>query len=248
MGPALLIDDSLDGRIVVRLNRTDTRNAIDLDMVRELHELCSELESRPRIAIFSGEGPAFASGADIEQLRARRRDDALAGINSRIFDRIHDLPMPTIALLHGYALGGGAELAYACDFRIGATDLRIGNPEVGLGIAAAAGAGWRLRDLVGLPLAKDMLLTGKLLNAQSALASGLLNHVVEPAMLLDAGHELADRISAQSPTAVRLTKTILAAPRAAHPIVDELAQAILFETPEKAELMDAFLSARRRTS
>ena len=157
-----------EDRLHLTLHRPEMRNAIDQVMVQELHAACAHLEANPKILIISGT-PAdpetgakgvFASGADIAQLRERRRDDALAGINSTVFDRVAKLPMPVIAALEGYALGGGAELAYAADFRIGTPSLRLGNPEPGLGIMAAAGATWRLRELVGEPLAKYIHLCG----------------------------------------------------------------------------------------
>ncbi|WP_129783904.1 enoyl-CoA hydratase/isomerase family protein [Promicromonospora panici] len=237
--------DEYDDRVVLRLNRPEVRNAIDVDMVKALHEACAALEATPRVALLIGSGRTFAAGADIAELRERRREDALAGINSGLFDRIHRLPMPVIALLDGYALGGGAELAYACDFRIGTPATRIGNPEPGLGILAAAGASWRLKELVGEPLAKEILLAGRVLDAEEALAVRLLNEVVAAVDLELAGHRLADRITAQAPLAVRLTKAVLHAPRDAHPLIDDVAQAVLFETQEKIDRMTAFLERRK---
>ncbi|NJP88423.1 enoyl-CoA hydratase/isomerase family protein [Nonomuraea sp. FMUSA5-5] len=244
-GKALLVEEGAD-RVVWRLNRPEVRNAIDRDLVRALHDACAAVEEDPKIVLIVGEGTTFAAGADIAQLRERGRDDALRGINSKIFDRIHKLPMPTIGLLDGYALGGGAELAYACDFRIGTPRTRIGNPETGLGILAAAGAAWRLAALVGEPLAKEILLAGRVLTATEALDVRLLNEVVEPGDLRAAGHRLADRIAAQAPLATRLMKAVLHAPRAAHPFVDDVAQAVLFETEEKHARMTAFLERRTR--
>jgi len=237
---SVVVEEHAD-RVVVRLNRPERRNAIDAQMVEELHDVCARLEAGHRIALLVGEGGTFAAGADIAQLRERRRADALRGINSAIFDRVRRLPMPTIALVAGHALGGGAELAYACDFRIGTATTRIGNPEPGLGILAAAGASWRLAELVGEPLAKEVLLAGRVLSAEDALAARLLNEVVEADDLLAAGHRWADRIARQSPLAIRLTKTVFHAPRDAHPAIDDLAQAILFETDDKQERMTAFL-------
>ena len=237
--------EEYDDRVVLRLNRPEVRNAIDLEMVQALHEACAALEAAPRVALLIGSGGTFAAGADIAELRERRRDDALAGINSRVFERIHRLPMPVIALLDGYALGGGAELAYACDFRIGTPSTRIGNPEPGLGILAAAGASWRLRELVGEPLAKEILLAGRVLDAEEALSAHLLNEVVADVDLEMAGHRLADRITAQAPLAVRLTKSVLHAPRDAHPLIDDVAQAVLFETQDKTDRMAAFLERRK---
>ncbi|WP_461162828.1 enoyl-CoA hydratase/isomerase family protein, partial [Sinomonas notoginsengisoli] len=170
-GFGTLVVQERGDRLHARLDRPEVRNAIDQSMVDELHAVCAHLEQYPKVLILSGtpagEAPGakgvFASGADIAQLRARRRDDALAGINSGVFDRIARLPMPVVAALEGFALGGGAELAYAADFRIGTESLRLGNPETGLGIMAAAGATWRLRELVGEALAKEVLLAGRVL-------------------------------------------------------------------------------------
>lgn len=238
--------EELDDRVVLTLDRPEVRNAIDEELVDALHAACARLERQPRIALLRGSGGTFAAGADIGQLRERRRDDALRGINSGIFDRVARLPMPVIGLVEGYALGGGAELAYACDFRIGTPSTRIGNPEPGLGILAAAGATWRLRELVGEPLAKEVLLAGRVLTADEALAVRLLNEVVEPDDLLAAGHRWADRIARSAPLAVRLTKSALRAPREAHPLIDDVAQAVLFETEEKVERMTAFLERKQR--
>ncbi|WP_448803869.1 enoyl-CoA hydratase/isomerase family protein [Brevibacterium casei] len=239
-----LLVERREDRMVIRLNRPEVRNAIDLTMVEALHEVCAELEAHPQVAILTGTGGTFAAGADIGQLRERRRDDALAGINSKIFSRILDLPMPVIGLIDGYALGGGAELAFACDFRIGTPATKIGNPEPGLGILAAAGAAWRLRELVGEPRAKEILLAGRTLQADEARSIGLLNDVVDPEELEAAGEALADRIASFAPLAVRLTKSAFHAPREAHPLIDNVAQAVLFETDEKFARMDAFLARR----
>lgn len=244
MTAPLLVVEHAD-RVVLRLNRPDRRNAIDVAMVEALHDACHALERDPRVALIVGSGGTFAAGADIAQLRERRRDDALAGINSSIFDRIRKLPMPTIALIDGHALGGGAELAYACDFRIGTPATTIGNPEPGLGILAAAGANWRLRELVGEPLAKEILLAGRILTAEEARDVRLLNEVVPAADLEAAGERLAARITAQSPLAVRLTKSVFHAPREAHPFIDDVTQAVLFETEDKYDRMTAFLERRK---
>ncbi|MFJ7751435.1 enoyl-CoA hydratase/isomerase family protein [Arthrobacter sp. NPDC097144] len=235
-----------EGRVTAVLNRPEVRNAIDAAMVDELHLLCADLEENPRILILTGSGGVFASGADIAQLRERRRDDALRGINSTVFARIAKLPMPVIAAVDGYALGGGAELAFAADFRIGTPRVKIGNPETSLGILAAAGAGWRLKELVGEPLAKEILLAGRVLNAEEALAAHLVTELAEPEDLPAAAQALADRIARQDPLAVRLTKTVFAAPADAHPAIDNLAQGILFESQAKFDRMSAFLERKKK--
>lgn len=249
----LLIEERED-RLAVRLHRPGVKNAIDQTMVDELHTVCAHLERTQKILILSGTPgnpetgakAVFASGADIAQLRERRRDDALAGINSGIFDRIAKLPTPVIAALDGFALGGGAELAYAADFRIGTPALRMGNPETNLGILAAAGATWRLKELVGEPMAKQILLAGKVLTGEDCLAIGLITELVDPEKLLDAAHTLADSIAAQDPLAVRITKAVFHAPREVHPVIDTLAQGILFESQAKFDRMQAFLDRKKK--
>lgn len=239
----LLVEERTD-RVVVLLNRPEVRNAIDQQMVDELHVVCAALEQDPKVLIIAGVDGVFASGADIAQLRERRRGDALQGINSTIFVRIAKLPMPVIAALDGYCLGGGAELAYAADFRIGTSSVRIGNPETGLGILAAAGASWRLKELVGEPVAKQVLLAGKILTAEEALAVNLITEIHDAPELMDAAHSLADRIARQDPLAVRITKSVFHAPAEAHPVIDQLAQGILFESEAKFDRMQQFLDRK----
>lgn len=243
MGRTLRVDERAD-RVVATLDRPEVRNAIDAAMVAELHELCASLEASPRVLVLHGAGGVFAAGADIRQLRERRREDALAGINSGVFERLASLPLPTVAAVDGHALGGGAELAYACDFRIGTPRARFGNPEPQLGILAAAGASWRLRELVGLPLAKQMLLAGRVLDGEQALAAGLVSELVEPDALLPAASALVDRILRSDVLALRLTKLALQAPTGAHPRFDDVAQAVLFESEAKQARMTEFLERR----
>jgi enoyl-CoA hydratase/carnithine racemase len=214
--------------------------------VDELHTVCAELEVSPRILILIGGEGYFASGADIAELRERTAVDALKGINTVLFIRIADLPMPVIAALDGYALGGGAELAYAADFRIGTPRLKVGNPETGLGIVAPAGALWRLRELVGEPLAKEILLAGRLLTADEALAAHLVTRIAEPDALLDEAHALADEIASRDGQATRFTKSILRTSRGDHPRIDLEAQAVLFDSPEKHRRMTEFLDRRKK--
>jgi enoyl-CoA hydratase len=246
MDDAPLLVDRRPDRVVATLNRSDKRNAIDREMIDALHQLCAELEVQPRTLILAGSGGDFAAGADIAQLRARRAEDAHRGINAMAFIRIHDLPMPVIAALDGYALGGGAELAYAADIRIATPRLKIGNPEPNLGIIAAAGATWRLREIVGDGLASEMLLTGRTLSADEALSAGLVSGIHAPDELMTAAHALADRIASADPLAIRHTKTALRAPRDAHPAIDGDLQAELFESPEKMRRMTEFLERKGR--
>lgn len=241
-----LVIERRHDRVLVQLNRPHTRNAINHQMVDELHALCAELELQPRVLILSGAGGNFASGADIAELRERRRADALQGINSRLFMRIQRLPLPVIAAIDGWALGGGAELAYAADFRIASTAARVGNPETSLGIIPAAGALWRLAQLVGEPVAKDVILAGRILDANDALAVHLVTEVHDPAGLLAAADVLADRIVERDPLATRYAKEVFHASPDAHPYADDEAQGELFESAEKHRRMSEFLEKRRR--
>ncbi|MFB6549307.1 enoyl-CoA hydratase/isomerase family protein [Streptomyces sp. NPDC056405] len=245
-GATLIVDERAD-RVVVTLRRPEARNAINAAMIAELHQVCDLLERRPRLLLLTGHGGVFAGGADIAELRERGRDEALQGINSRLFQRVRRLPMPTLAAVDGWALGGGAELSYACDLRIAGPDAMFGNPEPGLGILAAAGACWRLPELVGESVAKQVLLAGRRLDAQAALARGLVMDVVPADRLLEAGHAVLDTMARSSAAALRLTKLVTDHP-GAHPVADDLAQAVLFEGPDKQDRMTRFLNRSTRGS
>lgn len=235
-----------DDRVVATLDRPEKRNAIDQDTIDALHELCAVLEASPRTLIVTGSDGVFAAGADIAQLRDRTADDARRGINAMAFIRVRELPMPVIAAIDGYALGGGAELAYAADIRIATPSLRIGNPETGLGIIAAAGATWRLPEIVGDARASELLLTGRALDAEEALNWGLVSSLHPAEELLAAAHAIADRIVANDPMATQHTKRALRTPRAQHPAIELELQAELFESPEKHRRMTAFLERKNR--
>jgi enoyl-CoA hydratase len=245
VAPSLLVERA-DDRVVATLNRPDKRNAIDQATIDALHALCDELEADPRVLILTGSGGVFASGADIAQLRERRAADALAGINANAFVRVNELPMPVVAAVEGWALGGGAELAYAADIRIATPDARFGNPETGLGIIPAAGATWRLPEIVGSARATELLLTGRILDAAEALSIGLITGVHPAGDLLAEAHAIADRIAKNDRAATIATKRVLRAPRADHPRVDLEEQAVLFESPEKHRRMTEFLERRKK--
>ena len=241
-----LVVERHDDRVVATLHRPHKRNAIDQATIDAIHVLCAELEAVPRPLILTGAGGVFAAGADIAELRERRAADALRGINAHAFIRLAELPMPVIAAIDGYALGGGAELAYAADIRIATPSLAIGNPETGLGILAAAGAGWRLKEIIGDARAIELLLTGRTVRADEALRIGLVSAIHETAELLPAAHALVDRIARTDRAATIASKRVVRAPRGHHPAVDLEAQAELFESPEKFRRMTDFLERRDR--
>lgn len=237
--------DRREDRVVVELYRPEARNAINGRMIEELHHVCAEIEADPRPLLLTGHGTVFAGGADIAELRARGREEALAGINSRLFERLHRLQAPTVAAVDGFALGGGAELSYACDIRIATPAAVFAQPEPGLGIIAGAGACWRLRELVGVSVAKQVLLGGFKLDADAALRHGLVAEIVPSEELRERAHGLLDRMAKSSAQALRLTKMVVDA-EGPHPLADDLTQAVLFESADKHDRMTGFLERKKR--
>ncbi len=245
----IIVDDARGDVAVVTLNRPEVKNALNLAMVEELHDALGDLALRDGLAalIITGAGDqAFASGADISELLERTHRDALRAINSGLFRRIEEFPRPTIAAVRGYALGGGCELALACDLRVAGASSRFGQPEVGLGIMPAAGATYRLPRLVGLGRAKELIFTGDILDAREAERIGLVNRVVPDDAVLDAALETAKKIAAKSALAIHLAKVSMNAfARGANAFeIESVAQAVLFESEEKRRRMTAFLAKR----
>jgi enoyl-CoA hydratase len=200
-----IIVEERDDRVVVTLNRPDTRNAIDADLVDALHDVCGDLERAPRLLLLTGSGGIFAGEAEIAHLGAEPANDM------SVFERIRRLPMPSIAAVDGSALGRGAELAYACDLRICTSRAFFGQPEAQLGIVA--GACLRLPALVGEGLAKELLFTGRRVTADEALTVRLVNRVVAmPDELVPAAHAILDEIAQASSLAIRRTKLAIDAP------------------------------------
>lgn len=245
----LLLQERRDGVALWTLNRPDKLNSLDQAMVDALHGAIADAASDAslRCVILTGAGRAFVAGADIAQLRERRHEDALKAINSGLFDALARLPMPTIAAINGFALGGGCELAIACDLRVASERAKFGQPEVGLGIMAAAGGTYRLPALVGLGAARELLFTGRIVDATEALRLGLVNRVVASDTLLDAAWDLAGEIGRADPLAVRMTKAALAQHTKGGPALmafESTAQAVLFESEEKMRRMDLFLTRK----
>jgi enoyl-CoA hydratase len=245
-----LLVDRIDRLAIVTINRPDVRNAIDQQVVDDLTAALDELRETAGCVILTGAGDkAFAAGADIAQLRDRTRDDALRGINTNMFRRVEDFPAPVIAAVRGFALGGGCELAMACDLRIAGESSKFGQPEVGLGIIAGAGGTYRLARLVGAGRARELLYTGRIIDAREAERIGLVNRVVPDVDVMTEAKKLAEEILRNAPMAVRLTKwTVNAVLRAADagPAVEQLAQAVLFETEDKKKRMTDFLEKRKK--
>lgn len=238
---------------VVTFNRPEKRNAIDQTMVNELHDALDGLvaDGVVHACVFTGAGEkAFVGGADIAQLRERKAGDALQTINAALFNKIEALPFPTVAAVRGYCLGGGCELSMCCDLRVAGEGARFGQPEVALGIIPAAGGTQRLPRLVGLGRAKDLVLTGRIIDADEALGMGLVNRVVPDDEVLDAAKELAGQILSNGPLAVRLAKLNLnnsaRTGQDSGLLLEQITQAVLFESEEKHERMTAFLERRKK--
>jgi enoyl-CoA hydratase/carnithine racemase len=202
-----------------------------------------------RVLIFAGSEKVFVSGADIRELRDRDKSDALAFINTGLFHDIEDFPLPTIAAIRGWALGGGCELAAACDLRVAGRGARFGQPEVKLGIIPGAGATYRLPRLIGLGNAKDLILTGRTIDAEEALRMGLVNRVVDDEAVLDTATALANEIAENGSLAVRFARMALnvsaeSSGRAGR-YLEATAQAVTFEDEDKRNRMTEFLEARK---
>ena len=241
-----------DGIASVVLDRPESRNAIDRAMVDDLHAALDALaadETVSAVVLSGAGGKAFAAGADIAQLRERKSREALQAINARLFQRVEEFPQPTIAAITGFCLGGGCELAMACDVRIAGRSSKLGQPEVALGILPAAGGTQRLPRLVGLGRAKELILTGRAIGADEAWRIGLVNQVVEDDAVLAKAHEVAREIAAQGRLAVRLAKLALnASSRSGQDagfLVEQVAQAVLFDSADKEARMKAFLERRK---
>jgi enoyl-CoA hydratase len=243
---------SLDGRTaILTVDRPEVRNALDTATVEAFHAALDQVRrAGSTVLIVTGAGEkAFVSGADINAIRRRRRDDALRSINSRLMSAVEAHEAVTIAAVNGYALGGGCELALACDLRLAAEHAVFGLPETSLGIIPGAGGTQRLPRIVGLGRAKEMILAGARWDARQALAYGLVSQVVPRPELMPAARALADKVLALGPLAVRLAKAALNAsqqmPLAAGLAFESTAQAITFESTDKEEGTAAFLEKRR---
>jgi len=243
---------SLDGRVAtLTVSRPEVRNALDTATVDELHRALDDVRrARASVLILTGAGDkAFVSGADIRAIRERRRDDALASINSRLMAAVESHEAVSIAAVNGAALGGGCELALACDLRLAAENAVFGLPEPSLGIIPGAGGTQRLPRIVGLGRAKEMILTGARWNAARALELGLVSEVVPASELMAAARAMAERVLGLGPLAIRLAKAALNAsaqmPLAAGLLFESAAQAITFESKDKLEGTSAFLEKRK---
>jgi enoyl-CoA hydratase len=207
-----LLFEKADGIGIVTVNRPKALNALNAATVKELDQMADQLakDDEVQVVIITGGGEkAFVAGADITEMRPM---SAIAGrtwakLAQAVFNKIENLPKPVIAAVNGFALGGGNELAMACDIRIASEKAKFGQPEVSLGIPPGFAGTQRLPRLVGKGRAKELLFTGDMIDAAEAYRIGLANKVVAPEELMDAAKAMAKKIMSRAPLAVQICKS-----------------------------------------
>jgi enoyl-CoA hydratase len=196
-----------NGIMLITINRPDKLNALNKTVLDELSTAIDEVYSNHAIksAIITGAGPkAFVAGADISEFQGLKHSEGmdLAHKGQYIFKKIEDSPKPVVAAVNGFALGGGCELAMACHFRIASENAKFGQPEVNLGLIPGYGGTQRLTQLIGKGRAIELLITGNLLNAATALQYGLVNYVVPQEELLIKTRSILELVNTKAPLAV----------------------------------------------
>ncbi|MBO2535305.1 enoyl-CoA hydratase/isomerase family protein [Rummeliibacillus suwonensis] len=236
----------------IQINRPKLRNALDLETLLEIEKALDEWKSDQnlRVVIFTGAGKkSFAAGADMKELNKRTMIEALQPNMTATFRKIEEYDKPTIAAINGFALGGGLELALACDIRVASLNAKMGLPEVGLGIIPGAGGTQRLSRIIGKGKAMELILTGEIITAEEAKNIGLVSAAVPQTELMAKAKEYAQKISAKGPLALRLAKA--AVNRGADLemttalYLEKLSQTILMESKDKLEGTQAFLEKRQ---
>ena len=236
------------GVAVIRLNRPPM-NALSTAVQKEIRDLSREVTDRPdvRAVVLYGGPKVFAAGADVKEMADWDYTDAVDNSVdlTDCFSAVARIPKPTIAAITGYALGGGCELALCCDLRVCGDNARLGQPEILLGIIPGAGGTQRLTRLVGPARAKDLIFTGRFVDAAEALAIGLVNQVVAPDDVLDAAMALAHRLAAGPPYALRAAKEAidrgLEVDLATGLEIERVQFAALFATQDRRDGMDSFV-------
>jgi len=249
-----LIFENQDGIGLVTINRPKALNALNLETMNELDRLCDMLakDKSVKVVIITGAGDkAFVAGADITYMQpmtaAEGREWAKFG--QAVMNKIENLPQPVIAAVNGFALGGGCELAMACDIRIAADKAKFGQPEVSLGIPPGFGGTQRLARLVGKGRAKELLYTGDMIDAAEALRIGLVNKVTAAEELLSAARAMAEKIMSRSPAGVRMCKAAvnegLDADLETAVAYEAEVFGLCFATADQKEGMAAFIEKRK---
>ena len=210
---ALVLYDVADDIATVTINRPEALNALNSEILAELDSVLDQVATdRPRVVLVTGAGEkSFVAGADISEMATMTvaEGQGFGQFGNSVFRKLEKLPMPTIAVVNGFALGGGCELAMSCDIRLASSKAQFGQPEVGLGITPGFGGTQRLARLVGTGIAKEMIFSARNIDANRALAVGLVNAVYEPEDLMGAALKMASGIASKAPVAVRAAKAAI---------------------------------------
>lgn len=235
------------------VDRPEKRNALNGQVRAELIAALDRLEPDDdvRVVVLTGAGDrAFVAGADIDEMAERTPLEQRAAMEGRrVFSAVSEFPKPVIASIHGYALGGGCELALACDLRVAARSARLGQPEINLALLPGGGGTQRLPRLIGLGRAMRLILTGELIDAEEAERIGLVDFLVDDDELQDRTRGLATSIAARSPVALRLIKQAVRAsaemPLGAGLALEREMFITAFSSEDRREGVRAFLEKRK---
>ena len=235
---------------IIMLNRPEVRNALNRKMLHELGDALTELENDPQIRVIIIAGNKdFCAGADIKEMHAIKPEEieTFCRWGHKVFDQLEGMGKPVIAAIAGFALGGGCELALACDIRIAGESAKFGQPEVNLGLIPGFGGTQRLSRLVGVGKAKEIILTGEIINAKEAASIGLVNRVEKDEELLAKAEEIAQIIAQKAPIAVKMAKTLINENQEIERGLEKEIEffARCFTTQDRLEGINAFLEKRK---
>jgi len=236
----------------VTINRPEALNALNTQVITDLSAVLDDIQKDDDVyvVVITGEGRSFVAGADIAEMRDLGAYPAKVFLShgSKTFLKLENLKKPTIAAINGFCLGGGCELAMACDIRVASEKAKFGQPEVGLGIMPGFGGTQRLPRIVGTAKAMELILTGKTIGAAEAEEIGLVSYVYPPEELMDKAMEMAKAISVNAQVAVQQCKLAIRVgvetTTAAGCALECQANAVCFSTEDKMEGMGAFLEKR----
>ena len=244
--------EHLDGITVLKISAPKSLNALNSTILKELGDFIGHVDAKTRVLIITGDGEkSFVAGADISEMAHLDEPQGFefGKLGAQVFRAIETLPIPVIAAVNGFALGGGCELAMACDIRIASSKAKFGQPEVGLGIIPGFSGTYRLPKLIGQGYAKEMIYTGKVIRADEALRIGLVNAVYEPEELMDKAKEMAAMMLKNAPVAISLAKQSI---NEGYDLDADDAIGLenrlfgkCFATKDQKEGMDAFLNKRK---
>jgi len=235
---------------IITLKKSDGLNILDSTMLHDLEDFLKELgkDEQIRVLIITGD-KNFSAGANVKEMKefTAREAKAFSDYGNRLFNMVENMEKPVIAAVCGYAFGGGCELALACDIRIASENAKFGQPEVNLGLIPGFGGTQRLTRLVGMGKAKQMILTGKIMDAKEAEAIGLVNKVVKDEELMEKALEMADIIAHRGPVAVKLAKKLINENQMIKEMLEREAVSFseCFNTLDHREGINAFLEKRK---